>query len=136
MPGLYACGSLYRPANLKGKVPVILNPDGHFPRGRNREDCQYRCATLAQMGAMAFSYDLFGWDGESQLQVKPEDHRRSLVQSIQALNALRILDFFPEFDTLFTFHALKLNTSAGCSLNFKKFVGRKLFGKILTTPYI
>src|SRR5437762_8113849 len=45
------------------------------------------------MGAMAFSYDLFGWDGESRLQVKPEDHRRSLVQSIQALSAVRILDF-------------------------------------------
>jgi hypothetical protein len=92
-PGVYACGSLYRPAKSQGKIPVILNPDGHFAKGRYREDCQYRCAALAKMGAMAFSYDLFGWDGESQLQVKPEDHRRSLVQSIQALNATRILDY-------------------------------------------
>jgi hypothetical protein len=54
------------------------------------------------MGAMAFSYDLFGWDGESQLQVKPEDHRRSLVQSIQSLNAILILDYLlslPDADT-------------------------------------
>ncbi len=93
LPGLYVCGSLYRPAKLKGKVPVVLNPDGHFSRGRYREDCQYRCATLARMGAMAFSYDLFGWDGESLLQIKSTDHRRSLVQSIHALNAMRILDY-------------------------------------------
>jgi sugar phosphate isomerase/epimerase len=93
LPGLYVSGSLYRPAKMKGKVPVVLNPDGHFAKGRYREDCQYRCAVLAQMGAMAFSYDLFGWDGESLLQIELKDHRRSLVQSIQALHAIRILDY-------------------------------------------
>ena len=93
LPGLYVCGSLYKPEKIKGKIPVVLNPDGHFARGRYREDCQYRCATLARMGAMAFSYDLFGWDGESLLQVTSNDHRRSLVQSLQVLNTLRILDY-------------------------------------------
>ena len=93
LPGLYVSGSLYRPAKSKGKLPVVLNPDGHFAKGRYREDCQYRCAALAQMGAMAFSYDLFGWDGESLLQIESKDHRRSLVQSIQALHAMRILDY-------------------------------------------
>lgn len=101
LPGVYVCGSLYRPDHMQGKVPVVLNPDGHFARGRYRADCQYRCAALAQMGALAFSYDLFGWDGESQLQVKPQDHRRALVQTLHALNALRILDYLltlPEAD--------------------------------------
>jgi sugar phosphate isomerase/epimerase len=93
LPGLYVSGSLYKPAKFKGKIPLVLNPDGHFSKGRYRPDCQYRCAALAKMGAMAFSYDLFGWDGESLLQVKSEDHRKSLVQSIQTLNAIRILDF-------------------------------------------
>ncbi|WP_207492355.1 DUF4974 domain-containing protein [Aridibaculum aurantiacum] len=93
LPGLYVSGSLYRPARVKGKVPLVLNPDGHFSKGRYRADCQYRCATLARMGAMAFSYDLFGWDGESLLQVQSTDHRRALVQSIQALSAIRILDY-------------------------------------------
>jgi hypothetical protein len=93
LPGVFVSGSLYRPLKTKGKIPVVLNPDGHFSKGRYREDCQYRCAMLARMGAMAFSYDLFGWDGESRLQVKPEDHRRSLVQSIQVLNTLRIIDY-------------------------------------------
>src|SRR5829696_9771517 len=97
LPGLYVCGSLYRPARSKGKIPVVLNPDGHFSKGRYREDCQYRCAMLAQMGAMAFSYDLFGWEGESLLQIDPKDHRRSLVQSIQVLHTLRILDYLLSF---------------------------------------
>jgi hypothetical protein len=93
MPGVYVCGSLYRPLKYKGKIPVVLNPDGHFSKGRYRDDCQYRCAALAKMGAMAFSYDLFGWEGESILQIDPKDHRRSLVQSIQVLNTERILDY-------------------------------------------
>jgi hypothetical protein len=38
------------------------------------------------------SYDLFAW-GESLLQFKPEDHRRSLAMTIQALGSIRILDY-------------------------------------------
>ena len=92
LPGLYVCGSLYKPSVSKGRIPVILNPDGHFDHGRYRSDCQLRCAMQAKMGAMAFSYDLFAW-GESLLQFKTEDHRRAIAQSIQALNAIRILDY-------------------------------------------
>lgn len=96
LPGLYVSGSLYLPLKSKGKIPVILNPDGHFGDGRYRADAQYRCAVQAQMGAMAFSYDLFAW-GESLLQFKPEDHRRALAQTIQALNSIRILDWMLSF---------------------------------------
>ncbi len=92
LPGLYINGSLYRPENSKGKIPVILNPDGHWEKQRYRPDCQYRCAALARMGAMAFSYDLFAW-GESQLQFNLEDHRRSLSMTIQVLGSIRILDY-------------------------------------------
>jgi sugar phosphate isomerase/epimerase/dienelactone hydrolase len=92
LPGLWINGSLYKPAKYKGKIPVILNPDGHWEKQRYRPDCQYRCAALARMGAMAFSYDLFAW-GESLLQFKVPDHRRSLAMTIQALGAVRILDY-------------------------------------------
>ncbi|HEY4149137.1 MAG TPA: acetylxylan esterase [Chitinophagaceae bacterium] len=92
LPGLYVSGSIYRPAKFKGKIPVILCPDGHWEKCRYRPDCQYRCATLARLGCMAVSYDLFAW-GESLLQFKDEDHRRSLAQTIQALDAIRILDY-------------------------------------------
>lgn len=92
LPGVWLNGSLYKPAKYKGKIPVILNPDGHWEKQRYRADCQYRCAAFAKMGAMAFSYDLFAW-GESLLQFKAEDHRRSLAMTIQALGSIRILDY-------------------------------------------
>lgn len=92
LPGVYVNGSLYKPGKYKGKIPVILNPDGHWPQQRYRPDCQYRCAALAKMGAMAFSYDLFAW-GESMLQFKYEDHRKSLAMTIQVLGSIRILDY-------------------------------------------
>jgi dienelactone hydrolase len=92
LPGLYINGSLYKPSKIKGKIPVVLSPDGHWEHQRYRADCQLRCATLARMGVMAYSYDLFAW-GESLLQFKDEDHRRSLAQSIQILGAIRILDY-------------------------------------------
>jgi hypothetical protein len=92
LPGLYVCGSLYRPLKYKGLSPIILNPDGHFKDGRYREDSQLRCAMQARMGAVAFSYDLFAW-GESRLQFKEEDHQRSIANTIHNLNGIRILDY-------------------------------------------
>jgi len=92
LPGVWINGSLYKPLNVNGKVPVVLSPDGHWEKQRYRADCQTRCAMIARMGAMAFSYDLFAW-GESQLQFKYEDHRRSLAQTIQTLGGIRILDY-------------------------------------------
>ena len=93
LPGIWINGSLYKPLNIRGKIPVILSPDGHWEKQRYRPDCQIRCAMLARMGAMAFSYDLFAW-GESMLQFKYEDHRKSLSQTVQTLGGIRILDYF------------------------------------------
>lgn len=92
LPGVYINGSLYKPLQYKGKIPVILNPDGHWEKQRYRPDCQYRCAAMAKMGAMAFSYDLFAW-GESTLQFAYENHRKSLSMTVQALGSIRILDY-------------------------------------------
>ncbi len=92
LPGLYVCGSLYKPARYRGKIPVVLCPNGHFPAGRYNPDGQIRYAMLARMGAMAFSYDLFAY-GESLLQFVPEDHHRSMAMRVQVLNSLRILDY-------------------------------------------
>lgn len=92
LPGLYVNGSIYKPLKIKGQVPVVLSPDGHWAQQRYRADCQIRCAMMARMGAIAISYDLFAW-GESLLQFKAEDHRRSLAQTIQTLGGIRILDY-------------------------------------------
>jgi dienelactone hydrolase len=92
LPGLYINGSLYKPLHIKGKIPVMLSSDGHWEKQRYRADCQIRCATLARMGCMAYSYDLFAW-GESLLQFKADDHRTSIAQVVQTLGAIRILDY-------------------------------------------
>jgi len=92
MPGFWVNGSLYKPEKIKGKIPVILHPQGHWDKHRYRADCQYTSAVLAKMGAMIFSYDMFGY-GESQLQFKLEDHRTSRAMSLQILSSIRILDY-------------------------------------------
>ncbi|MGZ3755785.1 MAG: alpha/beta hydrolase family protein [Mucilaginibacter sp.] len=92
LPGLYINGSIYKPLNIKGKIPIMLSPDGHWAQQRYRPDAQLRCATLARMGCIAYSYDIFAW-GESLLQFKLEDHRTSIAQVVQTLGGIRILDY-------------------------------------------
>ncbi len=92
LPGIYVCGSIYKPAKIKGKCPVILNPNGHFGNGRYREAQQMRCATQARMGAISASWDIFAW-GESLLQFDGTLHRLSAANTIQTINAIRILDY-------------------------------------------
>ncbi len=98
LPGIYLSGSLYRPAKGKGPFAAVLSPHGHFSDpdpnkyGRYRPDQQYRCAMLARMGAVVFSYEMFAY-GESRLQVNEEDHRTSLSLIIQTWNSIRVVDF-------------------------------------------
>jgi hypothetical protein len=98
LPGVYLSGSLYRPAKGKGPFASVLCPHGHFADtdmnlyGRYRPDQQYRCATLARMGAVVFSYDMFAW-GESLLQFDKEVHKTGLAMTMQTLNSIRVIDF-------------------------------------------
>jgi len=91
LPGVYTMGSVYKPIKAKN-CPVVINPCGHFFDERYRPDMQYRLAMMAKMGAIAVSYNLFGW-GESMLQFKYEWHRSSIAQTIQTLNAIRWIDY-------------------------------------------
>jgi hypothetical protein len=92
LPGIYVAGSVYKPFPLNGSCPVMLNPNGHFGQGRYREDQQLRCASQARMGIIAASWDLFAW-GESLLQFDASMHHLNVAQTIQVLNAIRILDY-------------------------------------------
>jgi dienelactone hydrolase len=98
LPGVYLCGSLYRPIKGTGPFPAVLSPHGHFSSndlnqyGRYRPEQQYRCAMLARMGAVVFSYEMFAW-GESLLQVEKEVHKTGLALTMQTLNSMRVIDF-------------------------------------------
>ncbi|MGE5418562.1 MAG: acetylxylan esterase [Chloroflexota bacterium] len=105
VPGVWLCGSLYRPAKGKGPFPAVLCTHGH-PNSENpdedklykteqmryRPQQQYRCASLARMGAVVFSYEMFAY-GESLLQVTTADHRSTVTPTIQAWNSMRVVDF-------------------------------------------
>lgn len=92
VPGVYINGSIYRPGKPEKKIPVVLSPDGHWAKQRYRPDAQKRFITLARMGCMAVSYDLFAW-GESLLQFSSQDHRSSIAMLMQTWGAERILDY-------------------------------------------
>ena len=102
LPGVWVCGSLYKPLKYKGTIPVMLCPHGHFynktdhsipnERGRYRPDQQLRCATLAMMGCAVFSYDMWAW-GESALAFNPKDHKSELGLIMQIWQSVRILDW-------------------------------------------
>jgi hypothetical protein len=84
------CGSIYAPTR-KGKQALIICPNGHFNQGRYNADLQKRYATLARMGAICVSYDLWGW-GESEDEVGAEAHHTSEAHVMQAYNGIDLLD--------------------------------------------
>lgn len=100
LPGYYMCGNLYQPESSKANRPIVLCPHGHGKPGRLGEDQQKRAATLARMGAVCFTYNMFAWQTqESPLQW--EDHRDSISGPIQTLQTMRAIDWLttlPDID--------------------------------------
>ena len=87
-PGQHAYGTIY--ASLKkGKKPLIVCPDGHWP-SRYRKDEQQRLATLARMGAVCVDFDLYGY---SQSAAEVGDHHSARAHIFQAACGLKLLDW-------------------------------------------
>lgn len=86
--GFFVSGNLYLPTNLTSKVPAIMCPHGHFENGRLLEYTQQRCATLARMGAIVFSYDMVGY-GDANYAI----HKSDSTLKLQILNSISVLNF-------------------------------------------
>jgi dienelactone hydrolase len=72
VPGFQSTAILYEPENLNGKVPAILNPNGHeLQLGKAAEYKQKRCINFAKRGIIALSLE---WLYCGELNVPENKH--------------------------------------------------------------
>jgi dienelactone hydrolase len=73
VPGFQSTGILYEPENLQGKVPAILNVNGHeYLRGKAVEYKQKRCINFAKRGILSLSLE---WLNCGELSHPENDHQ-------------------------------------------------------------
>lgn len=59
-PGMWVPALLYEPEHVTGKVPVVLNPNGHHAGGKAMDYKQARCINLAKRGMLALNTEFIG----------------------------------------------------------------------------
>ena len=60
LPNYWIPALLYEPRPLRGRMPVVLNPNGHHAGGKAVEYKQIRCANLARRGVIAMNMEFIG----------------------------------------------------------------------------
>ena len=73
LPGLWIPALLYEPEKLSGKVPAILNVNGHTALGKQYPPKQIRCINQAKRGMLALNLE---WLGMGQLRAGGFAHGR------------------------------------------------------------
>lgn len=72
VPGFWSTAILYEPAKLSGKVPVMLNVNGHVGApGKSVEYKQKRCIEQARMGIVALNLE---WINHGELLAPENEH--------------------------------------------------------------
>ncbi|MEI6713223.1 MAG: acetylxylan esterase [Verrucomicrobiota bacterium] len=102
VPGHFITGNLYRPLNPTGPCPVFLSTHGHSKGVKSPEDyddharfapgMQARCGTLARMGVIVLSLDMFA-HGDSIQVFGYAAHKNPAALTIQLWNAIRAVDY-------------------------------------------
>ena len=73
LPGMWIPALLYEPDKLTGKVPVVMNVNGHDPVGKAAKYKQIRCINQAKRGMIALNVE---WLGMGQLRTDGFVHER------------------------------------------------------------
>ncbi len=60
LPGLWIPALIYKPEKIDGKVPVVLNVNGHDANGKAADYKQIRCINQAKRGLIALNIEWFG----------------------------------------------------------------------------
>lgn len=77
IPGFWIPALLYEPEKLDGKVPVVLNVNGHDANGKAADYKQIRCINEAKRGMLALNVE---WVGMGQL--RGEENQHGLINAI------------------------------------------------------
>jgi dienelactone hydrolase len=89
LPNLWIPALLYVPSNLTGRVPVVLNVNGHDPAGKAAPYKQIRCINQARRGMLALNVE---WFGMGQLATTGFNHYR--LNQLDLAGASGLAPFF------------------------------------------
>lgn len=89
LPGLWIPALLYEPEELQGRVPVVLNVNGHDGDGKAAPYKQIRCINQAKRGMLALNVE---WLGMGQL--RDENYRHYRMNQIDLCGTSGLAPFF------------------------------------------
>jgi dienelactone hydrolase len=115
LPGHFVTGNLYLPKHIKGKIPAVVSPHGHWPNGRfinadaaevkkqiamgaekwenaAHSPMQARCVQLARMGCAVFLYDMLGY--ADSVQFTEHRHGAKAKGFVSAEAELNLVSYF------------------------------------------
>ena len=89
VPGLWSAAVLYEPETLSGRVPAVLNVNGHVgAAGKSVEYKQKRCIQMARMGMLALNLE---WIGMGESMAPPNVHWNLAHLDLAGANGLGLM---------------------------------------------
>ncbi|HVW38964.1 MAG TPA: acetylxylan esterase, partial [Pirellulales bacterium] len=89
LPGTWIPALLYEPETLAGKVPVMLNVNGHDGNGKAADYKQLRCINQAKRGMLALNVEWFGMG-----QLRTDDFVHSRMNQLDLCGTSGIAPFY------------------------------------------
>jgi dienelactone hydrolase len=85
VPGFSSTALLYEPEHMTGKMPAILNVNGHGAGGKAVEHKQKRCINQARRGILALSLE---WIGMGELSSPDNEHNQIGLLDLAGANGV------------------------------------------------